>query len=99
MTTVEVTVSFRAKKDDDGEYKVPKLTSSHVSVSDRNVLGQTIMTGLNNPEITRHRFDKLADAKLPYYVNGESDGWNIRPIGKGFMADVSRTFTFTHGKA
>jgi len=102
--TNTITISFRAKLDDfaGGKgYKVPKLTTSHISIKDRDMLGTTIMGSINNADITKARIEKYAGMRVPGVVweNGgdamgvstNHEGWKISPRGNGFMADVSIT--------
>lgn len=93
-----VTIKFRAKLDHFAGgmgYKVPKLTHSHVSVSERDTLGVLFMGALDNADVTRSRLKTYADLRLPGVVfpDDNPDGWTITPRGNGFMADVSITRT------
>lgn len=106
----ELTITFRAKLDDfaGGKgYKIPKLTQSHVSVSDRSMLAQTIVgsIGTVSDEMTRARLRRYAGLDFGGVVwqdgadalgFAENDPrWIIAPRGNGFMADVSITVPLT----
>jgi hypothetical protein len=98
-----VTIKFRAKRAEfsGGEgYKVPTLTASHVTVSERDTLGTLSMQSLNNPDMTKARLAKFAGLDLPgvvwadgvdSYGFSDTSEWTITPIGNGFMAEVSIT--------
>ena len=98
-----VTIRFRAKRSEfsGGEgYKVPTLTSSHVTVAERDMLGTMFLQSLNNPDMTKARLRKFAGLELPsvVWVDGvdtygfsDTSEWTITPIGNGHMADVSIT--------
>jgi len=105
-----VTIKFRAKRTEFAGgmgYKVPKLTTRHVSVAERDTLGALFMQGVEygQDHITKARFARFAGLEVPGVVwqNGADDfglqtnheGWEIKPIGKGFMADVSITLPLT----
>src|SRR5690349_19064183 len=98
-----VTIKFRAKRSEfsggDG-YNVPSLTHPHVTVSERDMLGVTLMQAIGNADITKARLSKYAGLDLPgvVWVNGvdsygfsDTSEWTITPVGNGFMADVSIT--------
>lgn len=93
-----VTIKFRAKRDEYYDfdassyragYKIPTLTHSHVSFSERDTVAQLLTQGLNNADVTKARL-ALYGLKLPAYVFDDS-GWTITPVGNGFMADISIT--------
>ena len=97
MDTNELTITFRAKRDDGFAgrtgYKVPRLTTNHVSVKDRDMLGILFMGGLHNADITAARIKTMTPLdRLPSVVFEDSPGeWTVTPDRSGFMATVSVT--------
>ena len=98
-----VTIRFRAKLDDFAGgrgYKVPRLTSSHVTFSERDTLA-TLVTGslerAADNTLLKARLSKFAGGfDLPGVVwEGNHDGWTVTPRGNGFMADVEAVVQLT----
>ena len=103
ITEPTITIRFRAKRDtfSGGEgYKVPRLTSSHMTFSARDMVSDMIRTSPTD-DMLEARLAKWAGIKLPGVVWADStelsewhrdtSAWTVTPIGKGFMADVSIT--------
>ena len=101
-----ITITFKAKLDDfaGGKgYKVPTLTSSHVTITKGDSVSTIVVGSIDRvvPERTRARLRKFYGIDLPGVVweSGASVGgisvndprWNIRPLGSGFMAELSIT--------
>lgn len=93
-----ITITFRAKRDDfaGGEgYKVPRLTSRHVTFAERDTLSVLMADTLGRPgsdDITKARLKRFAGLHLPGVVWVEEPGdWTVTPIGSGYMADVTIT--------
>jgi hypothetical protein len=93
----EITIRFRAKRGDYADgfkvrpgYKVPTLTYSHVSVVNRDARAQLFLQGLNNRAATEARLRKAGVSSIAFEHDAQ---WTIRPIGNGYMADVSRTIS------
>ena len=101
-----LTITFRAKLDEfsGGQgYKVPALKSSHVTYSrDIGPIEADLRNGRMNA-VAWWLARKLDGYRLPTVVWAEGSGmldesieesarWTIKPIGNGFMAEVSRTF-------
>lgn len=89
-----VTIQFRGKLTDSGSVKVPTLTGSHIDLRGNEDTTATIFVGgLANHDVTRVRLANMRGAVTgDYYWPGwasEADGFTVKPIGNGFMADVS----------
>ena len=97
-----VTISFRAKRDRFAGgvgYKVPSLVlGKHVSVKDRDMAGQTLMS-CRDDRVTDARLANLLGGRLPGVVwedvTKNDAPWVITPRGTGFMADVTVTVPLT----
>lgn len=101
-----LTITFRAKLDEfsGGQgYKLPALKSSHVTYSrDIGIIEADLRNGRMHA-VAWWLARKFEGYKLPGVVWAEGSGiyaesvaesaqWTVKPIGNGFMAEVSRTF-------
>ena len=102
-----LTITFRAKLDEFSGghgYKVPALKSSHVTYSrDIGPIEADLRNGRMNA-VAWWLARKFDGYRLPSVIwaegggileesQAESAAWSIKPLGNGFMAEVSRTFT------
>lgn len=91
-----VTITFKAKRSEylDGfsmapGYKLPAINHSHVSYDNRDSRIQMFLQGLNDPRVTQARLKK---AGVPSVAFESDERWAIKPLGNGFMAEVSTSF-------
>ena len=87
------TISFRGKLHEDGTVKIPKLTAGHMSLRGNEDTYTTLFMSCRDDDITRARLGNMLSheggpAWWPGWASAR-DGFTIRPIGNGFMADVS----------
>lgn len=92
------TLTFRAKRTDNGAYKVPTFTSSHVATprTGQGTRHALMFGGRTDTDLARRRQTRLLDAHgiPPYYVTegdaaARPDLLTITPRGNGFMADIT----------
>ena len=87
------TLSFRGKLWEDGTVKVPRITSSHVSLRGNEDTTATIFATGRDEDIRKRWLGNMLshESGLGYWPGwaSEDKGFTIRPIGNGFMADVS----------
>lgn len=100
-----VEIRFRAKRDDfaGGEgYKVPSLKSHHVTDLDRTMRTKLWLDCRDEDIRTARLKQVMSDNYWPGVVwvdeSRNADGWVIKPIGKGFMADISITVDLSRKK-
>jgi len=89
---------FKAKRTDNGAYKVPTFTSAHVATprTQQGTRHALMFGGRTTEDIARRRQTAYLDAAgiPPYYVedrDARPGVLEIRPVGNGFMAEI--TFT------
>lgn len=97
-----ITIKFRAKREEFAGgigYKVPNLTSSHVTYSDRGTLA-TLLSGTRDYSILLAQWRRYGvdipgviwEDNTPDQWRSDTSQWTITPRGNGFMADISATF-------
>lgn len=97
-----ITIKFRAKREEFAGgigYKVPTLTSSHVTYSDRDTLA-TLLSGVRDYSILLAQWRRYGvdipgviwEDNTPDQWRSDTSQWTITPRGNGFMADISATF-------
>ena len=100
MTTV--TIRFRAKRDTFAGgvgYKVPQLTTSHVTYSDRDTLAM-LLSSTRDYSTLLAQWSRYGvqipgvvwEENTPDQWRSDTSNWTITPRGNGFMADISATF-------
>lgn len=103
-----VTIKFRAKLDtfSGGKgYKVPTLADRHIEFATRDSLTDEFNRTMSDPDKTAARLKAWTGGEsLPGVVWADSDSlgaqtrdtsaWEVKPVGNGFMADVSITLPF-----
>lgn len=97
MTEI-ATLTFKAKRTASGAYKVPTFTGAHVATprTGQGMRHTLMFNSRVDDALARGRQTRLLDLHgiPPYYVE-ESDArpgvLDIRPMGNGFMAEITLT--------
>ena len=91
-------ISFKAKLDEfvgGMGYKVPTLTNSHVTDTERDMYGRLFTDSLRNREITHNRLRNMLGDYWPGVVWADESKrdarWTVAPQKNGFMAQISIT--------
>lgn len=90
MSLTEYTIRFKAKKDFDGDYKIPQLKPHHIDL--KGTHASVAMLRNAKPDQLRAALQKLTSERLTGYINHDDPGrWTIEPIGNGWMSWLTLT--------